>query len=223
MDSDDSILENTLELLLDNALSNNSDVVIYKTIKFNHISGESSLRPSPLDDLFGNVDLSRFTFNYKDIKKYCLRIFTTVWSKFYKKEFLDKYDLIFPINSSYEDVLFHVKVMLRASRISFLSKNLYKQRLSNPNSIMKDFSKSIDILKVCDDVEEFLRNNNYFDELELEFYIFKINQLRYHFSRLKTDEFKSLIRKEFGKMDFNNKEEYIPEDYLNFYNMILES
>lgn len=224
IDSDDSILENTLELLLKNAISNDSDVVLYKLLFYNNVTGECAPAPHIIENSLGDVDFSNFTFNYKDIKKYFLRITPTAWSKFYKKEFLDSYDdLIFPINITYEDVLFHVKVLLRASKISLLPENLYKNRIANPNSIMSDFSRSIEIIKVLDSVESFLHDYNYYDEIELEFIIFKIDQLRYHFNRLKTNEFKELIKKEFEMMDLNNKEEYIPKNLLDFYRSILES
>ena len=38
IDSDDSILENTLELLLKNAISNESDVVLYKLLSYDDVT-----------------------------------------------------------------------------------------------------------------------------------------------------------------------------------------
>jgi len=221
MDADDIILENTLEKLLENMISNNSDVVLYELNHYNHFTEEIHPVKHRLENVFNDVDFNNFTFTYKDIKEYFLITPTPVWSKFYKKNFLDKYQFGFPEDVAYEDVIFHVKVLLNASKISFLPEHLYIQRLTNPKSQMKDYSKSKDIIKVCNDVEQYLVKHDFFKELELEFIIFKINQQRYHFSRLKTKEFQDLIKKEFERMNVKGKENKIPKDLFEFYTDIM--
>ncbi len=217
IDADDMILEDTLKKLLENAISNNSDVVLYKIIQFNHLTKDIRYREHLLGNIFKNVDFNNFTFTYKDISEHFLMTLPTVWCKFYKKNFLDKHHFGFPDDVAYEDVIFHVKVLLNASKISFLPEYLYMQRLSNPKSQMKDYSKSMDILKVFNDVEKYLIKHNYFKELELEFIIFKIDHVRYQFSRLKTKEFQDLIKNEFERMNVEGKENKIPKDLFEFY------
>lgn len=221
MDADDIILENTLEKLLENAISNNSDVVLYEMFHYDHTTDDIRPIKHRLENVFENADFNNFTFTYKDIKEHFLMTPFQPWSKFYKKNFLDEHHLGFPEDVAYEDVIFHVKVILNASKISFLPEHLYIRRLSNPQSQMKDYSKSVDILKVCNDVEQYLIKCNYFKELELEFIIFKISQQRFHFSRLKTKEFQDLIKKEFERMNVEGKENKIPKNLFNFYRNIL--
>ena len=72
MDADDIILENTLEKLLKNAILNNSDVVLYETIQYNHLTEDIHPVKHRLEPVFKNEDLNNFSFTYKDIKEYFL-------------------------------------------------------------------------------------------------------------------------------------------------------
>ena len=125
-----------------------------------------------------NVDFENFTFTYKDVKRHVLLSSFAPWTKFYKKDFLDKYgDFRFHTNVAFDDVPFHVQSMLRASKISYVPKFFYHYRLSNPNSVNNTASNAPDIIKIIDFVENFLKDNGYYDEFKEEFIIFKIVQL----------------------------------------------
>jgi hypothetical protein len=94
-----------------------------------------------------------------------------VWAKFYKKEFLDEHGdiLVFPENTAFGDVRFHIASMILASRISFVNDFLYRYTLSNKNSITQNKSNRMDIFGVVDSVEEFFMKTGYFEEFKDDF------------------------------------------------------
>ncbi len=225
-DPDDYVLPNAFEELYDNSIKNDSDLVMFKIARFR--DGEPVNYNEPgfdFENIFGNVDFNDFTFNYKDIKEHVLNSSFAPWSKFYKKSFLDKYDdFRFDLNVAFDDVPFHVKSLLRASRISFIPDYFYYYRLSNPNSVNNTKSNQIDIFKICDLVEDFLKKENYFDDFKKEFFEFKITQIRNYLFSCNFVEYYDLTKKEFSELA---KEDLyglgISENLLADLNLVLES
>lgn len=215
VDSDDYILLNTLECTYNNAISNNSDLVMFKIARLNN--GEISYENPgfPLENVFNDADFDYFTFNYKNIKKYVLNSSFQACSKIYKKEFLERFvDFKFAEGTAYEDVIFHVKSLLRASKISFIPEFFYVYRTSNPNSIMNSKENVFDIFKVCDGVEEFLEKSNHLKEFNLEFCMFKIRQLSQYIPLSDSKEYKNLVKEEFKSMELVDG---IPDSLLKIY------
>lgn len=222
IDSDDYISEKEVELLYENLISNNSDLVIFKIARF--VEEENIIYDHPgfdFDNIFKNVDFDNFTFDYHDIKQYVMNASFAPWTKLYKKEFLNKFNLKFPVATAFEDVIFHVKCLLNASKISFVPEFLYYYRLSNENSILHDKSNSKDILNVCGSVKQYLKYSGHFNEFKLEFIIFKLRQLSQYVTSDESDEYFDLVKKEFEKMDLRAFEKDIPQDLMNIYNKIV--
>jgi|GEM_PF-784567 len=229
-DPDDYILPNAFEELYKNAKSNDSDMVIFKIARFR--DGENidySIPGFEVDKVFGDVDFNHFTFNYKDIKSYVLNASFAPWSKLYKKEFLDRFDNFrFDLGVAFDDVPFHVKSFLRASKISFVPEFFYHYRLSNPNSVNNTKSNQIDIFKICDLVEDFLKEENYYDEFIGEFTFFKVTQILNYIISSNYEEYFQLAKKELNEIktefldssDFNN---IIPQHMLDKIDMVLSS
>lgn len=230
-DPDDYVLPNAFEKLYNNAISNNSDLVIFKIARFR--DGEPidySIPGFDFDEIFPDVDFDNFTFNYKDIKCYVLNSSFAPWSKFYKKEFLDRYDdFRFDLGVAFDDVPFHVKSLLRASRISFVPEFFYHYRLSNPNSVNNTKANQIDIFKICDLVENFLSKENYLVEFFYEFIVFKITQILNYVISSNFEEYFQKTKLEFLKIkqnyldnpNFDNGK--IPKSMLEQIEIILQS
>lgn len=222
IDSDDYINPDTLEKLHESIESNRSDVVLFKFKTFDdarnvHNRG-SEFR---IDKIFGDRDYSDFTFTYNEVKKHVLNTAFSACLKLYSKDFLDSYDdFRFPENISYEDVVFHVKVMTRASRISFVNESMYHYR-SNPDSISNLKSNGFDIFEVIDMVEDFLRQDDYYDILENEFALFKISQILTYLKSTKSEEFFQKAKNEFESFKINDMNFIKPK--FEEYNMVLES
>lgn len=142
-----------------------------------------------------------------------------------KKEFLDRHNIRFQEDIVYEDVLIHIKAFLNASRMSFLREHVYHYRLSNPHSTMHDSSRIFDIIRVVDSVEEYLRQSSFFEEFELEFYIFKISQLYQYIVFWHIPEYFREVKNEFAAMksldefDIDN----LPEPHKSRFYKVLNS
>lgn len=222
IDSDDYIDLDTLQRLYDNMMSNDSDMVLFK---FNTFGDDKNIHSRgvefKIDEIFGDVDYKNFTFNYKDVKKHVLNTAFSACLKLYKKDFLDSFnDFYFPERLAFEDIVFHVKAILRARKISFLNESLYYYR-SNPTSILNFTANGFDIFEIIDIVEEFLKDNGYYDELENEFIFFKIAQILVYMNSTKSEDYFIKTKEEFEKLeikDENTLKRYALDGYLRVLN-----
>ena len=183
MDADDYIVPEFLESVYANITSNDSDIATFKIGNIENGKKVKRWPYFPFDNVFGDVDFDDFTFSYKSVKRYVLNASFAPWMKFYKREFLDSFDdFVFDETLPYEDVLFHVKVMLRASKISFVPQYLYYYRLDSADSCTANQEDHIEIFKIIDIVGDFLKSNNYLDEFKKEYEFFKVTQTTHHIS-----------------------------------------
>lgn len=228
-DPDDYLVPDALEKLYYNAISNNSDFVIFKIASFR--DGEPINYDEPgfeFEKIFNDVDFNNFTFNYRAIRRHVLLSSFAPWTKFYKKEFLDNYDdFRFHINVAFDDVPFHVQSMLRAKRISYVPEFFYHYRLSNPNSVNNTASNAPDIFKIVDYVEKFLKKENFFDEFREDFIIFKITQLSMYISSSRSEDYFKMVKSAINEINFLDTDAYVGvikrNNALKRYNAIVNS
>ena len=221
MDADDCIIPEFLELVHDNIKNNSSEIVMFKT--GNIESGNKIDTPPlfPFYEVFKDADFNDFTFDYTNVRKYVLNSSFAPWTKFYKKELFDRYD-DFKFNEKlpYEDVLFHIKSMLRASRISFVPEYLYYYRIDNPNSSSFNYESHIKIFDVIDEVGEFLKKENYLNDFEKEFEFFKLRQITYHMITPINEEHFKLAKQYLNGIDIDENDlipDYRKKEYQIFY------
>lgn len=222
-DPDDYILPNAFEELYNNAVANQSDLVMFKIARFRDNEPIDYSNPGfDFENIFKGVDFNNFTFNYHDIKRYVLNKSFAPWTKLYRKDFLDKYDdFRFALNITFDDVPFHVQSVLRASKISFVPDYFYHYRLSNPNSVNNTSSNAVDIIKICAIVENFLKENGYFAEFEEEFVEFKITQILNYIIFSNSRHYFNLAKNEFQKLD--NSKLQIPPHLKNKFNSVIKA
>ena len=226
IDSDDFLFNDSIEKMYINVQSNNSDLVIFRFNLFDE--GQFSPGGFGLDKMFGNRDYLNFTFNYKNLVKFLLNANFAVWSKLYKREFLEEYNFTFPVGIAYEDVLFHVKTLIKADSISFVPEFLYNYRSSNEDSIMHNNDNIWDILEVCNSVEYFLKDEGYFMELRLEFLIFKITQLVQYVLFSNSEEFFKVVCEIFESIrenedyEFNETFNELPQTTKNIFTQVMK-
>lgn len=223
-DPDDKIPLNTFEETYKNAICNDSDMVVFKANVFNDVEGISNKQVYfDYSKLFERNNFNHFTFDYKDAKSIVLNNSLAPWAKLYKKEFLDAYDdFRFDIGIAFDDVPFHVKSVLRAKKISFINKCLYHYRIDNPNSINSTSTSGFDIFKIFDIVENILINENAFEELKLEFYMFVIFHSMLYIPRTNSDDYFQLVKHKFEKID-KDLVKSMPNDLVKNYTMVMES
>lgn len=209
----------TFEELYKNAISNDSDIVLFMLSKYlddNSIDFNNPIYN--LHEYFDGITYHHFTFNYLDIKEYLLGKNFVLWNRFYKKEFLEKYDDFIIDKVNEEDILFNVKTMLRADAISFAADYYYRYRGQNYLALNSDY----DIFSVIDDVEKFLKKEDFYDELENEFYEFKINQIILYLESSQSREYfdysKNILLELDNKIVYN-----LSEDLLGKYYFVIDS
>lgn len=219
MDSDDYLDKNAFKKLHDNITSNNSDFCIMKAIFVND-DGEYKFPAFELDKEFDKVNFNNFTFTYKDIKSHVLNDLFAPWLKLYSVKFLKSGDdFTFPEIKSYSDAPFHVKTMLMASRISFVPEYLYYYR-ENDDSLVHSSSNTINFFKLSDIIEEYLVNNNFFDEFREEFDAFKFVKLVYYMGFTDSEEYYLKAKHELSKLENSS---LIEEKDIDKRNIILDS
>ena len=224
IDSDDFIYLDAIEDMYESAVLNDSDIVLFRRTREFDIDRETNHEGYNFDSIFkiSGDDYKEFTFDYKDLKQFVLNGYLSVWMKFYKREFLNRYDdFYFQEGIAYEDGLFHVKVFLRAERMSHIPKVYYHYR-KNPESIMNNSSYNMDIFKVVDSVEEFLIDNDYYGEFKNEFDLYKIVQISLYLFSSGTEEYFQQAREEFLKVNLSSKH-IVPEYRMNYFNLVLDS
>lgn len=223
-DPDDYILPNAFEELYNNVTNNKSDFVMFKVAFF--MEGEPIDYSNPLfdlDEIFKDIDFNNFTFTYKDVKQHVLNSGFAPWTKLYRADFLNKYpDFRFDLGLAFDDVPFHVKSMLRARKISFAPNYYYHYRYANPNSVNNTSSNGIDLMKIIDIVEDFIKKENYFDELKNEFFCFKISHISAYMISSNSEEYFKLAKQKLLELNENDLKE-IPNDLLKKYYLIVGS
>lgn len=201
VDSDDWIELTALEKLYNNAIENNSDLVLYDAIEY-FSDNQTNVR-----NFYILRNLTDKVFTYKDEKKLVLNSYYVQWAKLYKTSFFRKHNLRLQDFLLFEDISLTVPATLLAERITYLPEILYHYNRLNESSMQNtkiESNRSKIIFDLIDYVENFLKNNNFFKELELNFLEFKILQSKVQFDNVdeeSKDEFYQLLRKCFFSID----------------------
>ena len=129
-----------------------------------------------------------FIWEYPDKQKYdCGQIYNSkkealekarvvAWNKLIKRDILEKEKIEFPFGLRYEDVEFFYKLVPSLNKISFV-KSYFIHYVQRDNSIVNtQNSKTMDIFKVLDNVINYYKKNNYYQEYK--------EQLEYTYTRL---------------------------------------
>ena len=222
-DPDDRILPDTLKRAYENAVKNESDLVLFKATRFNDKGVYYNRTYMDLDNHFKNyVDFDNFTFTYKDIKKFVLDSPYAPWCKLYRKDFIDSYDdFKFDLGVAFDDVPFHVKSLIRANKISFVNEYLYHYRFDNPNSVNNTSSNSFDIFKIINIVKSILEKDNKFDELYFEFNKFLLYNINYYLVSSNSEEYFRMAKEEYSKVDLEFVNQ-MPDVMIKKYNLVLD-
>ena len=209
VDSDDWFELNALELLYNNAVSNGAELVLFDSVEHHH-DNKLKERCYITNDSIKNHN--NFTFNYKYKKNFVMNGFLVIWSKFYRTSFLKDNNITFSDHLIFNDVLFHIKSMLMAKKISYCPHILYNYLRTNQHSIQNEkglSDKSFVLLDVMDEIEEYLIGNGFYEELELEFIKFKLTELRGRLNKIKLpnrNDFYQLIKLNFQNMQISDEQ-----------------
>lgn len=202
MDSDDYLAENALEKLYENITSNKSDMVFFKKAIADDKGNINFKKPGfPLEKIIKDKDFTNYTFTYKEIKKHVLNSSFAPWHKLHDKSFLDEHEDIVFFKGAYEDVLFHIKTMLMAEKISYVNEFLYYYR-DNSESVTHA-SHGFLIFDVIDSVEDYLKTTKHFDEFKEEFNLFKVTQILNYILISQSNEYFQKAKNEFEEVEID--------------------
>lgn len=164
VDGDDWLELNTLEILYNNAVCNNSDIVIYnaylsyndKKIKLENFKNSTS--KNYIKDLF------------------LINIYPNIWSKFIKLDYIKLNNIEFPSKISYaEDLATVASLFMYNPNISYVNDYLYNY-YQNENSITKSINtKILEINDALKFIKKILQDKNIYDIYmkEYEYMVYK--------------------------------------------------
>ncbi|MBQ6218828.1 MAG: glycosyltransferase [Methanosphaera sp.] len=221
-DPDDYVLPDALEKLYENACNNNSDIVLSQIAWYKEGHTINYNKPGyNIQEVFPDENFNDFTFDYHDVKEYVLNSYYAPWTKLYKKSFLDRNEFKFDENIAFDDVPFHVKTLLKADKISFIKKAFYHYRTTNKKSVNNTVTNAVDIMRICDIVEEYLKENDYYNDFIAEFNHFKVTQILLYIIFSNSECYYKYAKNEFIKM--NVSKEHLPESLYENYRLVLST
>ncbi|MDE4078787.1 glycosyltransferase family 2 protein [Methanosphaera sp. Vir-13MRS] len=215
VDSDDWFEEDGLKLLYDKAEQLNVDLLLFDSIehKINNQVTERKYFNKNEDD-FSNLV---FDYHYKN-NKLVMNSFFVPWTKLYKTKFLLDKNIKFSEIPIFEDMFFNVAVTTLASKIAYYPKILYHYNRLNSSSITSDIkygAKALIITGVYKNIENFLRKNNFYEELEPNYILSKIKEYINVLNRIHEDYKEILFNK--IKEDFINLNLFNKDIFKNLY------
>lgn len=167
LDSDDVFEPNMLETLYEEAIANNSDMVVCSAKKIDEEGNivEHSNDVTPID--LNLCPLNR-NFSWKDYPKDIFSLFNSApWNKLYLKSLIDENNLKFQNLSSCNDLGFVRIAKVCAQRIFVITDELISYRYNRKGSIANNRSqKVINVLRAGEYIKEFLYKNDLYNELE---------------------------------------------------------
>ena len=149
VDSDDYVELDMYEKMYSKAIEDNSDIVI---------CGSYNIK----DDI-KTLDIDRKLFD-SNINAFFGRM--AVWNKIYKKDLLTKNNMTFRSKYWYEDLDFTVKVLSKASKISYVDEPLYNYILRDGSTMNNsNIDRNLEITLAFDDILSSV-NKEYHDIIE---------------------------------------------------------
>lgn len=207
IDSDDTVEENYVEILLKSILDEKNDIVC---------CGYSDI------SIYGNVNCSDFIYDTNNIKKQdflykvCQGTGGVLWSKIFKKEIIDNYNV--RMNKDIfmcEDLIFVLQYGSYCNNFSYIDEYLYNYNRLNVNSISSNISKEYlyNYIDVCKHIESILLDNNLKKEE-----VSKIisNRVQSIVTTIIDSEIKNINKKGIKEI-FNDINDIISEEYINLY------
>lgn len=161
VDSDDWISSVAVENLYNNAVKNDSDLVVFDFVCDDF---KNSRKLIMTIENYGNK-YENAPFNVDSMKASTYKyIPVAAWSKFYKSDLI-KGKIEFYEDMIFEDVPFWAYIYSHALRITYLPQPFYYYRKDREGSIMSNNGRRyFDVIKAYDRVEEILKSSGYWEK-----------------------------------------------------------
>lgn len=162
VDSDDYISENMIENLVLKAESGNYDLV-----ETNYCL--------VFEDKLNIKNVPNIAFN--NVRDFLAKGRVNAWNKIFLKKIIDDNNIEFQEGIYYEDIGFSQKYVLNSKKIAYIDDISYFYLQRGDSIIGSNNPKGkLDIIKVFEDLIEYYKSNNYFNEYhdEIEYFITKV-------------------------------------------------
>ena len=185
LDTNTLLNNNSLEKLFISAIINGSDIVLCDLPE-----GTTNNNPEiKFKELFSTVNCDYYSFDYNEIKNHIFNSSQDLSFKFYKKEFLFSNSVFFEDLFDYVSV-FNIKSLLANSKLSVVHEFLFEYINQNYHPAFDLISTQVNddvfgIFEVCDNVEDFLKENDLYSQFKTNFDIYKINQITKYLSSVR--------------------------------------
>lgn len=164
-DADDTYEKSMVETMLTKIQETGADLACCE-IEVEYLS-DYSLKQS--DDDYYRLDFEGYNSNIKEVIN---NIDYSLCNKIFRSQIIRDYSITFPVEYHYEDACFCWKYLAASDSIFFRKEKLYNY-LRHDNSIMnKTFAKenrSIDHIRIAEDIYDFLSRNQLLSSLKDEF------------------------------------------------------
>lgn len=202
VDPDDYISTTTIEECFSNAEKNNSDVVVFDFVWKN--LNDSKFSIMTIENFGKTCENNPFNKDmmgplvYKEIP-------VSVWTKFYRKNFLLENNITFYEDMVFEDVPYWASIFVNAEKFTYLKEPLYFYRKDRAGAITSNRGKEIfDVFKAYERVEKTFKDKGYWDKYKLSVNLLKILDFQKKFYEIKPEykeSFFNEVKAEFNKMD----------------------
>ena len=154
IDSDDWIEKDMLEKMYQKALLEDSDVVISGVIREDMVSSTTLIQNPTFEES------AYFWLTENNLIPY-------IWNKLYKKSLIFNNNILFPVNIRLsEDMVFNIKTLLEAKKITVLSKAFYHYIIHGNNTVL-NIENRRDIFLALETIYEYLLEKKLDNDIEL--------------------------------------------------------
>ncbi|WP_203435286.1 glycosyltransferase [Salmonella enterica] len=188
LDADDMFHCNMLQHAYEKAFKHDLDVVVFKSSGFDHLTGEYiSIDYSIRSDLLPESDV----FSPDDVNKDFFHLYVWwAWDKLFKREHITKQNIQFQEIRTTNDLLFTVKAIITAKKISCLDEVLVWQRQKNPDSLSNTRNLSYNCCLIAlREVQKFLEINGLYSKYKDDFQNYAVAFCFWHLTTIQNESF----------------------------------
>lgn len=200
LDADDWCDLNMFEKLYQNAIRYDSDISMCSITVFDEKSDEYLAHDPYMSlDVFPR-NFENTVFSAHEIYDFIFRICVVPWNKIYKREFLRKNNIRFPLNLNYEDNVFCLECLLSSDKTSIVKEPLVVYRMNSEVSYSrseKHDRKKLDFFKVFKLEEQILKEKGVYQKLKKYFTAHEKDTLVYWYNKIQDS---AVRRKYFQKL-----------------------
>lgn len=204
LDSDDWADAKMFENLYTNAKQFDSDLAMCSVTVY-----DEKTRKATTNDPYMSLSLfpkSYFNkaFTYNDCLDFLFRICVPPWNKIYKTSWIKENDINFLEGVNFEDMVFAVETLIKATKISLVNKPLvFYRKASQTSYSVGNYSqdyKKMDFFTIFEELERVLKSNSIYGLFEDYFSFYKKNNLIYWYEKIENNEVKKQYFKQLVKI-----------------------